>query len=160
MRASVYRVRAYEMRRTPFQRLFNRQANHRRCCSLSIATRARLFKGPPAARSSSEVSRSLILKPMNSLAHPDRQDFPSWARPRGSTHSTEDFRPHGSEPSCGAGRATSMASFWMKNPTEKDRLLLKTLTMSASFDVRITKSVLSTCSLTLIPCGRWSLVTN
>ncbi len=28
---------------------------------------------------------------------------------------------------CGSDLATSMASFWMENPTDKDRLLLKLL---------------------------------
>ncbi len=48
---------------------------------------------------------------------------------------------------------------WMKNPADKDRLLLKQ-TVTAVSGVRITAVFLRTCNLTIIACSRWSLVTN
>ncbi len=42
---------------------------------------------------------------------------------------------------CGADWATSMASSWMENPTDKDRLLLKFPMVTAVSGVRIIASI-------------------
>ncbi len=48
---------------------------------------------------------------------------------------------------------------WL-HPTDKDRLLFKTLTESAVAGVKITTLILRTCKFLTIACGWWSLVTN
>ncbi len=53
-----------------------------------------------------------------------------------------------------------MASFWMENSTNKDRLLLKHQIKSPVSGVRVSTPTSCACNLATIACGRWSFVTN